>query len=76
MNYDDVFDIITGKEAKIEYKPFVNDLMILKELSEKLTNIKIERGYTNFDSEELKFVMDELGNTKEILVEKITSRTK
>lgn len=50
--------------------------MILKELSEKLTNIKIERGYTNFDSEELKFVMDELGNTKEILVEKITSRMK
>lgn len=70
MNYDDVFDIITGKEAKSEYKPFVNDLMILKELSEKLTNIKIERGYTSFDSEELKFVMDELGNTKEILVEK------
>lgn len=70
MNYDDVFDIITGKEAKSEYKPFVNDLMILKELSEKLTNIKIERGYTSFDSEELKFVRDELGNTKEILVEK------
>lgn len=70
MNYDDVFDIITGKEAKSEYKPFVNDLMILKELSEKLTNIKIERGYTSFDSEELKFVMDKLGNTKEILVEK------
>ena len=70
MNYDDVFDIITCKEAKSEYKPFVNDLMILKELSEKLTKIKIERGYTSFDSEELKFVMDELGNTKEILVEK------
>ena len=70
MNYDDVFDIITGKEAKSEYKPFVNDLMILKELSEKLTKIKIERGYTSFDSEELKFVMDELGNTKEILVVK------
>ena len=70
MNYDDVFDIITGKEAKSEYKPFVNDLMILKELSEKLTKIKIERGYTSFDNEELKFVMDELGNTKEILVEK------
>lgn len=70
MNYDDVFDIITGKEAKSEYKPFVNDLMILKELSEKLTKIKIERGYTSFDSEELKFVMDKLGNTKEILVEK------
>ena len=70
MNYDDVFDIITGKEAKSEYKPFVNDLMILKELSEKLTKIKIERGYTSFDSEELKFVRDELGNTKEILVEK------
>ena len=70
MNYDDVFDIITGKEAKSEYKPFVNDLMILKELSEKLTKIKIERGYTSFDNEELKFVMDELGNTKEILVGK------
>lgn len=70
MNYDDVFDIITGKVAKSEYKPFVNDLMILKELSEKLTKIKIERGYTSFDSEELKFVRDELGNTKEILVEK------
>lgn len=70
MNYDDVFDIITGKEAKSEYKPFVNDLLILKELSEKLTKIKIERGYTSFDSEELKFVRDELGNTKEILVEK------
>lgn len=70
MNYDDVFDIITGKEAKSEYKPFVNDLMILKELSEKLTKIKIERGYTSFDSEELKFVRDELDNTKEILVEK------
>lgn len=70
MNYDDVFDIITGKEAKSEYKPFVNDLMILKELSEKLTKIKIERGYTSFDSEELKFVRDELCNTKEILVEK------
>lgn len=70
MNYDDVFDIITGKEAKSEYKPFVNDLMILKELSEKLTKIKIERGYTSFDNEELKFVMDELDNTKEILVEK------
>ena len=70
MNYDDVFDIITGKEAKSEFKPFVNDLMILKELSEKLTKIKIERGYTSFDNEELKFVMDELGNTKEILVEK------
>lgn len=70
MNYDDVFDIITGKEAKSEYKPFVNDLMILKELSEKLTKIKIERGYTSFDNEELKFVMDKLGNTKEILVEK------
>ena len=43
----------------------------LKKFSDEVTyEDKIGRGYTSFDSEELKFVMDELGNTKEILVEK------
>ena len=69
MNYDDVLDVITGKNVKEDYKPYKEDLMLLKELSLKLTNIRNSRGSANFNKEELKFIMDVLSNTKEIKVE-------
>ena len=67
MNYDDVEKVLNGEKVD-GYENFVNDLLIMKDLSNKLTKIKSERGYTSFDSSELKFKLDELNNTEEIHV--------
>lgn len=67
MNYDDVYKVITGHDVP-GYEEYKSDLLLLKELSEKLTNIKHERGYISLGSEELKFTKDSLGNTNKIEV--------
>ncbi len=67
MNYDDVEKVINGETVE-GYEPFKEDLMAMKELSEKLTILKKERGYASFDSSELKFKLDELNNTEKIQV--------
>lgn len=59
--YNYGFNLEFPKEVLEELKKFSNEVTY---------EDKIGRGYTSFDNEELKFVMDELGNTKEILVEK------
>lgn len=68
MNYDDVENILSKGIIKNGYEPFVKDLRLMRELSEKLSLIKNNRGYIGFDSKELKFELDSLGNTKEIKV--------
>ena len=69
MNYDAVDKVING-ETPDDYKEFEEDILIAKELSDKLSVIKNNRGYIGFDSSELKFELDNLGNTKTINVKK------
>lgn len=67
MNYNDVDKVLNGEIVK-GYEPFVNDLNIMNELSNKLSDIKNKRGYLGFDSDELSFDIDEHGNTNSIKV--------
>lgn len=64
MNYDDVEKILKNECVPIDYEKYVNDLLTMKKLSDKLSLIKKSRGYISFDSNELKFDLDNLGNTE------------
>ena len=68
MNYDDVNRILVDNIIPIGYKPYVEDLKIMQELSNKLTELKKERGFIDFGDEEIKFDINENNVTDNITV--------
>ena len=66
MTYEAVNEIIENDNIPNGYEPFVNDLKLMKELSDLLTKKKDDRGYIGFASEEAQFKFDEYGNPIEI----------
>lgn len=66
MNYEDVEKVINGEEIPEGYEPYVEDLKVFSEWSEKMSAIKRQKGYLRFYSSEIKFELNELGETNSI----------
>ena len=54
MTYENVNKILINNESVEGYEPFVEDLKLMHELSQKLENGKKARGYINFSKSEMK----------------------
>ena len=59
MTYNKVNQILDKNEIPKNYEPFVNDLRLMKELSDILRTKMISRGYIEFSSPEAKIIVDE-----------------
>ena len=67
MTYENVDKLLNGENVE-GYEEYKQDIKLMKALSDKLSYIKNERGYIGFDNEELKFKLDNIGNTEELKV--------
>lgn len=65
MNYDDVNKVFEGNTPK-DYKEFEETLLKMLELSKILKKRKIERGEIEFESSEIKLIVDENGKVTDI----------
>lgn len=59
MTYNKVNDILDKGVIAKGYEPYVNDLKLMKELSDILRRKMVERGYIEFSSPEAKILVDE-----------------
>ena len=59
MTYKKVNKILNHEETPEGYEPYVNDLLLMKELADIIRKAKIERGYIDFDTDEAKILVDE-----------------
>ncbi|MBQ8659339.1 MAG: VacB/RNase II family 3'-5' exoribonuclease [Bacilli bacterium] len=66
MTYEAVNELLEEDIVTDEYEPFVENLELMKELSDILERAKIKRGYVNFGSNDLKIKTDDDGQVKEI----------
>ena len=66
MTYNNVNKVLEKNEIPEGYEPFVNDLIMMKELASLLRKNKIARGYLDFDIDEMKIIVDKEGNPIEI----------
>lgn len=61
MTYDKVDDILEKGIVADDYKNFVKDLLLMGELSSILKEKKLKRGYTCFNNDEIRFVLNSSG---------------
>lgn len=61
FTYEEAQEIIEGKRHK-----FSNELLTMYELSKKLTAIRMKEGSIDFETPEVKFILDENGDIAEI----------
>ena len=59
MTYEEVNKILEENTVSDDYKPFVNTLMLMEELSLILRKKMIRRGYIEFESTEAKIIVDD-----------------
>lgn len=65
MNYDDVNKVFEGNTPK-DYEEFESTLLKMLELSKILKKRKLERGEIEFESSEIKLIVDENGKVTDI----------
>ena len=67
MTYDDVTAIIEGDKQKTkQYANIAKDILTMKELAEILIAKREKRGCINFETKEVKFIMDSCGRVTDI----------
>jgi ribonuclease R len=68
MNYTEVSDILENHDEILieKYRPFVEDLKIMEELSIRLSQKREKRGCIDFDFDEAKIILDENGKAVDI----------
>lgn len=68
MSYDKVYKVICNEDKKVlnEYKEYIPDIMLMKELACILNKKRIKEGSINFDIPETKVILDEKGNVTDI----------
>ena len=59
MTYKKVNKILNHEETPEGYEPYVDSLLLMKELADIIRKGKIERGYIDFDTDEAKILVDE-----------------
>lgn len=65
MNYKSVNKVLNNEVVE-GYEEFRDTLFLMKDLASLLRDEKIRRGYIEFDSEEIKLIVDEFGKVKEV----------
>jgi len=65
MTYDKVEQVLNGRTPN-DYKPYVQDILVMKELADILRTQREKSGSINFDIPESKFVLDENGEPIEV----------
>ncbi|MDD3452664.1 MAG: ribonuclease R [Bacilli bacterium] len=68
MTYENVNKILEENIIPEGYEPFVNDLKTMKELADILRQMKTERGYIDFDLDESKIIVNELGEAVDVVL--------
>lgn len=58
MKYSEVNDVLNGKQIQ-EYEPFSNQLILMKELNDILSNARNKRNSMNFDIPDVEVIQDE-----------------
>ena len=66
MTYNNVNDILDKNIVAEGYEPFVEQLRLMKECSDRLRQKMVSRGYIEFKSAEAKIIVDENGIPSEI----------
>jgi ribonuclease R len=66
MTYNNVNKILENNEIVSGYEPFINDLKLTAELATILRKNRTERGYLDFDTDEMQIVVDKNGDPTEI----------
>ncbi len=73
MSYGNVYEILKGNKELIEkYKDIYDDILLMSELSDILTEKRRKRGYINFNFPEAKFIFDENKNVVDIVPREFT----
>ena len=67
MTYNKVNDYLERGIIDPKYKDFTNELSLMKELSDLVRKNKINRGFIDFDTDEIKIKVDKKGVPVEIL---------
>ena len=66
MTYKNVNKILENNEVIEGYEPFIDDLKLMSELADILRANMTRRGYLDFDTDEMKIIVDKEGNPIEI----------
>ena len=66
MNYDDCDNILLNGEIPSGYEPFLQELAVLKEVTDRLESKYIKKGKLTFANTEQKIIYDENNNIEEI----------
>ncbi len=68
MTYEKVYCVLTNSNENVlkEYKDYVDDIFLMKELADILNKKRIRNGSINFDIPETKVVLDENGSVLDI----------
>lgn len=66
MTYKAVNDILEDNVTPEGYEPFVKNIRLAKKVADILRESKVRRGYIEFETDEVKILVDELGKPTEI----------
>lgn len=74
MSYEKVYKVIVGndKEALEEYKEYINDIFLMKELAQILKQKRLDEGSLDFDLPETKVILDDNSKLLDIQPYQIT----
>lgn len=70
MTYEDVNKILEENIVPVGYEDYVYELLLMDELSHILTSRRKEKGSIDFDSKEIRFVLDEEKNIVDVVTVK------
>lgn len=78
MSYDKVYKVICNEDENVlkEYKGYIEDIMLMKELALILNKRRKENGSINFDIPETKVILDDKNNVIDIKPYEITLANK
>lgn len=68
MTYNKVNKWLDEKIVEVGYEKFIDDLSIMKELSDILRNSRQRRGAIDFDTDEAKIIADEVGKPIDVVL--------
>ena len=68
MTYKKVNKILEENITPEGYEPYVDKLKLMKELADILRNMKIRRGYIDFDIDESKIIVDDTGKAVDVVL--------
>ena len=70
MSYEKVNQLLEQNEIPESYEPFIADLLLMQELSTIISERRRKNGAIDFDSSEIKFILDDNKNIADVEVTK------